>query len=101
MRRLRETDTIYCDCARASAAEWRALSAPLCSASNQAPLRAATGPRRVQTRTPQGTVEAHGSLCDTAATSLSTNQRAAAHDCSLIITTVPVIIIIYSLLFLL
>lgn len=86
-------------CARASAAELRALSAPLCSASNQASLRAATGPRRVQTRTPQATVEAYGSLCDTAATSLSTNQGAAVHDFSLIIITVPVVIIIFPLLY--
>lgn len=98
MRSLRETDTIYYVCARASAVELRALSAPLCPASNQAPLRATTGPRRVQTRTPQATVEAYGSLCDTPATSLSTNQGAAAHDCTLIIITVLVFIIIYSLL---
>lgn len=75
-------------CARGYAAELHARSAPVSSASNQASLRAATGARRVQTRTPQATVEAYGSLCYTAATSLSTNQRAAVHYCSLIFITV-------------
>lgn len=79
--------------ARALATELHALSAPVCSASNQASLRAATGARRVQTRTPQATVEACGSLCYTAATSLSTNQRAAVHHSSLVIITVRVVIL--------
>lgn len=80
--------------ARALATELHALSAPVCSASNQASLRAATGARRVETRTPQATVEACGSLCYTAATSLSTNQRAAVRHSSLIIITARVVILL-------